>query len=525
MTTDRQFLLPDLGEGLTGAEVLQWLVGVGDVVAVDQPVVVVETAKSTVELPSPFAGRVIMLGGAPGELISVGAPVLAIEEPVASDTEVAEAAPAEPEAVQEAPEHGRSEVDRPATAWRLEQSGEASDPIAAPSPSSVLVGYGLREAPPRPLREHHPVAVGPYDRLAEPAPTRAIRVISPVVRDLASSHGLDLATLNGSGPDGLILRGDVEQAIASLERPLERADLEAETSEAAGAVEAVDAEHREVTPAATWAPAPQSHAPLSIALAEELVEAALSDEPAAAATDAAEAEPATDASPRLIPIRGHQRAAIETLSRSRREIPEATVWVDVDATQLLEARRAIAGAIGGEPPSLVALLGRFCIEGLRRYPELNARVDLEANQIEILPKVHLGFAAETERGLVVPVVHDAETLTIAELARSIRQLVGAARAGTLPLTSTTGGTFTVNNYGVFGVDGSAAIINHPEVAIVGMGRIINRPWVVGDNIVARPVTQLTLAFDHRACDGTVAGGFLRFVADCVEHPVALLGEL
>jgi pyruvate dehydrogenase E2 component (dihydrolipoamide acetyltransferase) len=139
--------------------------------------------------------------------------------------------------------------------------------------------------------------------------------------------------------------------------------------------------------------------------------------------------------------------------------------------------------------------------------------------------VHLGFAAQTDRGLVVPVVPDADRLTTRELAAAIATRTAAARDGALTPADLTGGTFTVNNYGVFGVDGSAAIINHPEAAILGIGRVMARPWVVDDQLVARKVCQLTLAFDHRVCDGGTAGGFLRFVADCVESPVTALGEL
>jgi pyruvate dehydrogenase E2 component (dihydrolipoamide acetyltransferase) len=213
----------------------------------------------------------------------------------------------------------------------------------------------------------------------------------------------------------------------------------------------------------------------------------------------------------------------DKLSRSRREIPEATVWVDVDATELLAARAAINARAADRPVSLLALIARFAVAGLARYPELNGRV--EGDEI-VLPKaVQLGFAAQTERGLVVPVVRDASAKSMRELSAELTRLTELARDGKLDPSDLSGGTFTVNNYGVFGVDGSAAIINHPEVAILGMGRIIDRPWVVGGELTVRKVTQLTLAFDHRVCDGATAGGFLRYVADCVESPVAVLADL
>ena len=210
------------------------------------------------------------------------------------------------------------------------------------------------------------------------------------------------------------------------------------------------------------------------------------------------------------------------MSRSRREIPEATVWVDVDATGLLSARRAL-NARAGEPVSLLALVARFALLGLQRYPELGARI--EADEIVVPGHVHLGFAAQTDGGLVVPVVRDAHRLSTRELSAALTARTTAARDGRLTPAELTGGTFTVNNYGVFGVDGSAAIINYPEVAILGIGRIIDRPWVVAGEVAVRKVCELTLAFDHRVCDGGTAGGFLRYVADCIESPVAALGDL
>jgi pyruvate dehydrogenase E2 component (dihydrolipoamide acetyltransferase) len=220
---------------------------------------------------------------------------------------------------------------------------------------------------------------------------------------------------------------------------------------------------------------------------------------------------------RRIPLRGVRGAVAEKLATSRREIPEATVWVDVDATDFLAARAALPSV------SLLALLARFTVLGLKKFPELNSRV--EGDEIVVLDQVHLGFAAQTDRGLMVPVVRDAQSLTTAELASAIAAHTASAREGKLAPAAMTGGTFTVNNYGVFGVDGSAAIINHPEAAILGLGRIIDRPWAVDGQLAVRKVAQLTLAFDHRVCDGGTAGGFLRFVADCVESPIIALADL
>ncbi len=227
----------------------------------------------------------------------------------------------------------------------------------------------------------------------------------------------------------------------------------------------------------------------------------------------------------VIPLTGIRRAIADKLSRSRREIPEVTIWVDADATALLQTRAAINAARPDQPVSILALLARICLSGLRRYPQLNARVDTEGQRIVQSAGVHLGIAAQTDRGLVVPVLRDAERLTTTELAAELAATTAAARAGDLPPARLTGGTFTLNNYGVFGVDGSTPIINHPEAALLGVGRIVDKPWVVDGQLAVRKVTQLSLTFDHRVCDGGVAGGFLRHVADCVEQPGLLIAAV
>jgi pyruvate dehydrogenase E2 component (dihydrolipoamide acetyltransferase) len=429
------FLLPDLGEGLTEAEVVRWLVAVGDLVTVDQPVVEVETAKATVEVPVPFAGVVTELHGKVGQVIDVGKPLISVDS-----------AMREPGVVTAAD----------ATA------GDVSDSEAS---GNVLIGYGTPSGSAkrrgRRTRTSHLSDPGVVRATPEPDKWRVVAVISPVVRKLARDKQIDLTTIEGSGPGGLVVRRDVEAA-ASTTTP---------TPTAAGAM-------------------PRS----------------------AQAGAAAE---------RRIPMTGVRRLMAERLSRSRREIPEATVWVDVDATGLVEAR----AAIGKDQVSLLGLLGRFCVLGLQRYPDLNSRVDVEAQEIVVSSRINLGFAAQTDRGLVVPVVHDAQDMTLRELSGAMAALLAKARDGKLAASDLTGGTFTVNNYGVFGVDGSAAIINHPEAAIIGMGRIIDRPWAVDGQLAVRKVSQLTISFDHRVCDGGVAGGFLRFVADCVERPAMLLADL
>ncbi|HEY2277932.1 MAG TPA: dihydrolipoamide acetyltransferase family protein [Streptosporangiaceae bacterium] len=329
---------------------------------------------------------------------------------------------------------------------------------------NVLIGYGTPAA--TAARRRRANRAGPHH---SPGPAW---VISPLVRKLARDAGLDLAAVRGTGPSGIIRRCDIEQAARA---------------------------------SAAATPVKSDTAPAS---ADRI-----------AAGNAATAE----AGEIRIPLRGVRRAVAEKLTRSRREIPEATVWVDVDATELLAARAVLNTRTPDRPVSLVALLGRFTVLALRRYPELNAHID--GDEIVIPGHVHLGFAAQTDRGLVVPVVRDAHRLSTRDLSAALTSRTAAARAGELSPADLTGGTITINNYGVFGVDGSAAIINHPEVAIVGLGRIIDRPWAVDGELAVRKVSQLTLSFDHRVCDGGTAGGFLRTLADYIEQPVNALGDL
>ncbi|MFF0434981.1 dihydrolipoamide acetyltransferase family protein [Streptomyces sp. NPDC004327] len=460
-----EFKLPDLGEGLTEAEIVRWLVDVGDVVAIDQPVVEVETAKAMVEVPCPYGGVVTARFGDEGTELPVGAPLLTVA--VGGSPEQA-AAPA-PEA-QKAP--------------------AASDAESSEYSGNVLVGYGTTgpAARRRRVRRETPVSAAavvaaPVVPAQEPvaAPPGPVAVISPLVRKLARDRGLDLREVRGSGPEGLILRADVESALAVRDRAAEAP----------------------AAPAAAPAPAP-------VAVA-------------AAGGRSGMGVPPAEGQGR-VPLRGVRGAVADKLSRSRTEIPDATCWVDADATELMAARAAM-NAAGGPKISVLALLARICVHALSRFPELNSTVDTAAREIVRLPSVHLGFAAQTERGLVVPVVKGADGRTAESLSAEFARLTEVARAGSLTPADLTGGTFTLNNYGVFGVDGSTPIINHPEAAMLGVGRIVPKPWVHQGELAVRQVVQLSLTFDHRVCDGGTAGGFLRYVADCVENPAVLLRTL
>ncbi|KOG65590.1 branched-chain alpha-keto acid dehydrogenase subunit E2 [Streptomyces griseoflavus] len=487
MPVVREFTLPDLGEGLTEATVVRWLVEVGEVVAVDQPVVEVETAKALVDVPCPYGGVVTARFGDEGAELPVGSPLLTVA--------VGSTAPAGPGAGGDrTPEEGMGDAGAgtgPTAPDAASGSGTEKPGGAAEGSGNVLVGYGTSAAAARRRR------VRPAAGAGAAAPTRAqaaeegpVPVMSPLVRRLAREHGLDLREIRGSGPEGLILRTDVERAVR-----------ERSAAEAGAGASGVTGTSR-VT-GVTGAPGAAGTYGTTGARSRALAYEGLPGE----------AE--------RIPLRGMRGAAAEKFRRSRQEIPDATCWVDADATELLAARREM-NAVGGAKVSLLALLARICTAALARYPQLNATVDMAANEIVRLPAVHLGFAAQTDRGLVVPVVRDAHRRTAEGLTAEMARLTEAARTGSLGLAELTHGTFTLNNYGVFGVDGSTPIINHPEAAMLGVGRIAAKPWVHEGQLAVRQVVQLSLTFDHRVCDGGTAGGFLRFVADCVERPAVLL---
>ncbi|MFJ7075338.1 dihydrolipoamide acetyltransferase family protein [Streptomyces sp. NPDC098781] len=470
-----EFKLPDLGEGLTEAEIVRWLVQVGDVVAVDQPVVEVETAKAMVDIPCPYGGVVTARFGEEGTELPVGAPLLTVAVGASASDGEAEGSGnvLVGYGTSEAP--ARRRRVRPATPTPPSANGAAAREAGAESvarPVGTAAGHG---------RAGHGRDMAPADE--ETRGDGPVPVISPLVRRLARENGLDLRELHGSGPDGLILRADVEYALRAAEVHGRSAQPTAE-------------------PQPRMAPAPTAAVPPAPAPVR-------SSAPAAGIR---------------VPLKGVRGAVADKLSRSRREIPDATCWVDADATELMRARTAM-NAAGGPKISLIALLARICAAALARFPELNSTVDMEAREVVQLDHVNLGFAAQTDRGLVVPVVRDAHARDAESLTAEFARLTEAARTGSLTPAELTGGTFTLNNYGVFGVDGSTPIINHPEAAMLGVGRIIPKPWVHEGELAVRQVVELSLTFDHRVCDGGTAGGFLRYVADCVEQPAVLLRTL
>lgn len=526
--TVRTFLLPDLGEGLTEADIVRWLVSAGDTVAVDQPIAEVETAKSLVEVPSPFGGTVTTLHAEAGTTLDVGQPLVSVDDGAgagtagpsgpATDADWAGTVPVE--GAQSYAEEERAGVQPEAAA----QAGLVTEDTGAEDDGgsgNVLIGYGTpggaakgrtrrrkgaSAGTPAPGAGAAPAAVadrapaGATGTTGAPSPQpsadghrQAPRVVNPLVRRLARNHGVDLTAVQGSGPGGLVMRADVMAAVGSAG---------AATAATATDAAAVSGGSPDRAAGASWAPEPaettgvDARTGLAVAGVEK--------------------------------VTGVRKAIAAAMTRSRQEIPEATVWVDVDVTPLLDLRASMKARGDQEVPGLLAFASRFALAGLRRYPALAQRFEEDGqggHRIVSFDGINLGFAVQTDRGLVVPSIRRAHGMNARELNAELRRLTELARSGKGTPQDLSGGTFTINNYGVFGTDGSAAIINHPEVAILGMGRIIDRPWVVDGQLAVRKVMQLSLVFDHRVCDGGAAGGFLRFVADCFENPVGLLAEI
>ncbi len=498
----RDFTLPDLGEGLEEGDVVAWHVEVGDEIELNQTVAEIETAKAVVEVPSPFAGTVVERVGEVGETLEVGAvflrvdtaggagagagsgsgdagaPPSAADDPDADDLEVTVAAGPADELAE----------DRPSTG------------LDADSEPQPLVGYGQRGGGTRRRRRGGATAAS-----AAPASDAPARVLAkPPVRKLAKDLGVDLAAIApGSGQDGVITREDVRAA--------------ADAAPAAAAPAA--AAPRTAPDAATTSPAPP-------------VPGVDRD---AAVTAGFRGRTPGD----VEPVAGIRKRIVEKMELSRRTIPEATCSREADVTALWQLRRELTDAAAADGYAVkitpFAVVLRAVVVALRRFPTLNAsmvgREDGAAGEIHLHEAIHLGFAADTDRGLVVPVIRDAHRLTTLQIAAELNRLATAARDGKLTPAELSGGTFTVSNYGAFGNDDGDPVINHPEGALLGVGAMRERPWVVpaasGDpdepgQLAVRRTCRFTLAFDHRLSDGGEAGRFVTSVADLCEQPTRLL---
>ncbi|MBD8042958.1 2-oxo acid dehydrogenase subunit E2 [Arthrobacter sp. Sa2BUA2] len=438
----REFRLPDLGEGLTESEILSWRVAEGQAVALNQVIAEVETAKAVVELPSPFAGVVARLHELPGTVVEVGSTIISFDIP------------------------------------------DPEEPAAkAPRRQPTLVGYGAEpESAGRPARKPRPglVKVQP-DSAVQPAlavqPASAVQPLlerprsTPPVRKLARDLGIDLALVTGTGPDGRILRSDVEAAVQR--------------------VSSTDSTERPAAPG----------------------QAVVEDAPHLG-----------QAREERIPVSGIRKHTAAAMVSSAFTAPHATVFLTLDVTgsmnllTKLKSRREFDGV---RLTPLVLAAKAVCL-ALQRHPGLNARWDGEAREIIRYRYVNLGIAAATPRGLLVPNIKDAQDLGLRELALAISDLVGTARDGRTPPAALSGGTVSISNVGVFGVDAGTPILNPGEAAILALGAVRSQPWEYEGGIALRQVTTLSLSFDHRLVDGAEASLFLRDIADVLAEPAMVL---
>jgi 2-oxoisovalerate dehydrogenase E2 component (dihydrolipoyl transacylase) len=471
-----EYLLPDVGEGLTEAEIVSWKVKVGDTIAINDIVCEIETAKSIVELPSPFAGVVSAILAPEGETIAVGTPIIAIgDEASAEPVETpAAGAPARPVPAMEIDLSnpaasgsaegeslvGRMKADRgPTRRARKVTSGGVAAHI------QTQAAFESGESPMVEADEVDDVepAVPATSQRTEPLEPAALRVLAkPPVRKLAKDLGVDLATLEPTGPNGTITREDVEGAASGASR---------------------------------------------------LVASA----PRTSATVGGERETREE-------IKGVRKMMAGAMVQSAFTAPHVTEWVTIDATatvefvERLKARREFRDV----RVSPLLVLARACMLAMRRTPVVNSFWDEQAQQVVLKHYVNLGIAAATPRGLVVPNIKDAQDLTLLELAQALGDLTAVAREGKTQPAEMSGGTFTITNVGVFGVDAGTPIINPGESAILCFGAIKKQPWVVDDQIVVRHVTTLALSFDHRHIDGESGSRFLADVAGMVEDPASAL---
>jgi pyruvate dehydrogenase E2 component (dihydrolipoamide acetyltransferase) len=502
MSRLKQFKLPDLGEGLTEGEILQWMVKVGDEVKLNQPIVEVETAKAAVEVPSPYAGVVHEIHHEAGATVDVGSPIITFDtepgagplDPVASASAVSEH-PEIGDMVPKPPAEGFVEPGLHAAATS-DESGPLGALIGEVGPggrTATLVGYGPKSVTakrrPRSDSSHATPAQAPVPAVAAPPPATAARVSAaavgqsaaaslgrsagavtvlakPPVRKLAKDLGVDLAGVVATGPNGSITRSDVENAAAQ--------------------------------PAAYSEQAP----------------AALRSVPAY--------DPATRE--QRIPIKGVKKMMAQAMVGSAFSAPHVTEFITLDMTPTMEltAKLKALPEFAGVKVTPLLLVAKALLLAVKRNPEINATWDEAAQEIVVKEYVNLGIAAATPRGLIVPNIKDADQLSLPELAAALQQLTATAREGKTPPADMARGTITITNVGVFGVDTGTPIINPGESAILCFGAVRPTPWVVDGEIAVRQVTQLALSFDHRHIDGQLGSQFLSDVARVLSDPATAL---
>ncbi|SDL49209.1 pyruvate dehydrogenase E2 component (dihydrolipoamide acetyltransferase) [Nonomuraea maritima] len=454
----REFKLPDVGEGLTEAEIVRWHVKPGDEVKVNQIVVDIETAKSIVELPIPWDGVVAGLLADEGRTVDVGTPIIAVEtsEPGGEPVSPAEETAARVEDL----------VPNPPAEGAVEP-GAYGSPAPKEERQSVLVGYGVKTGATRrrPRKEAArgipatPVANPSRVEVATPppAPPRPSVLAKPPVRKLAKDMGVDLSSVTGTGPSGSITRDDVHAA------------------------------------AQRGTAAPRTTVPRS------------------------EGE-------ERVPVKGVRKMTATAMVTSAFTAPHVTEFLQVDMTETMEAVRRLRQLpeFAEVKVSPLLLVARAVLIAARRHPMINSEWDEKNPEIVVKHYVNLGIAAATPRGLVVPNIKDAHLLSLPELAQALAELTETARAGRTQPAEMAGGTITITNVGVFGVDGGTPIINPGEAAILAFGQIRDMPWVVDGELAVRKVATLSLSFDHRIVDGDLGSFFLRDVGAMLEDPLRMI---
>ncbi|MET8789071.1 dihydrolipoamide acetyltransferase family protein [Streptomyces pseudogriseolus] len=477
----REFKMPDVGEGLTEAEILKWYVQPGDTVTDGQVVCEVETAKAAVELPIPYDGVVRALHFPEGTTVDVGTSIIAVEvaggaAPAQEEAPAAPAPAAEPEQSAEQPAARQPVLvgyGVATSSTRRRPRKQAQDPAAQQAASAVqseLNGHGAAPAaPPAPAA---PVAPAAPASSAAPAQRPLAK---PPVRKLAKDLGVDLATITPTGPDGVITRDDVHAAVAAAQAPQQAAPA--------------------AQPAAPAAPAP-SAAPASYDSVRET----------------------------RIPVKGVRKATAAAMVGSAFTAPHVTEFVTVDVTRTMKLVEELKQdkEFAGLRVNPLLLIAKALLVAIRRNPDINASWDEAAQEIVVKHYVNLGIAAATPRGLIVPNIKDAHAKTLPELAASLGELVSTAREGRTSPSAMQGGTVTITNVGVFGVDTGTPILNPGESAILAVGAIKLQPWVHKGKVKPRQVTTLALSFDHRLVDGELGSKVLADVAAVLEQPKRLI---
>ena len=533
------FRLPDPGEGLVEADIVTWRVAVGDRVKVNDILLEVETSKSLVELPTPYAGKVVELLVKEGDTVDVGVPIITIDDEVAAAAPAAETSAPEAAAAETSGGDGEGRVPnlvgygartsearrRPRKAPRDSSPAEAHDAVA--DTFSMAAPVSRRADDRAPLApgdgaDHEDGAArplpGPGAAAPEPLLTGGAVLAKPPVRKLAKDLGVDLASIAGSGEGGVVTRADVERAAASG----------SEAGRIAAGAEAVGVGATRGTAAADGA---EGTGAADGATGAKAAEGAEGPGPVETGVPAgwATVTRLPETGETRIPIKGVRKATAQAMVSSAFTAPHVSEWLtcDVSATMALLDRLRERREFAHLKITPLAIIARAVCLALGRTPQLNSSWDEGAGEIVIKYAVNLGIATATPRGLVVPNIKNANTLGLAELATAINQAVATAREGRTQPAEMSGGTFTITNIGVFGIDGGTPILNPGEAGILCVGQVARRPWVVGsgsdERIEPRWLTTLAISFDHRLADGEQGSTFLANVAAILADPgLALL---